>query len=252
MMSQLIFFAANTNLSVGEHSLHRPAQIDSNAPGHPQLQQSPNPFNSRKLRRICLGVFVCCCLISILLSILLNVPNLTALLVAMVLMLMYYTCSLIHASGNVVRVYVLASKRLMEYQRHKDGQDRGLADSGVDGEILLREVVISPTSSSRGSFSQVHGTLAIESPSQPVPNPQDQALPPHATLSAGDDEDTAQMDTERPEDHTSSLVFMDQQLERVSRHQTFPVRQNNASSAVTTALDPAFNFKMLIRRVKTK
>ena len=140
----------------------------------------------------------------------------------------------------------------MEYQRHKDCQDRGLADSGVDDEISLREVVISPTSSSCGSFPQVHGALAIESPSQPVPTPSDRTLTPDATVSAGDGEDTAHTDIEGPQDHTSSLVLTDQQLELVSRHQGVPVRQATASSTGTAALDSTSNFKTLIRRVNTK
>ena len=44
----------------------------------------------------------------------------------------------------------------MEYQRRKDRQDRGLTDAS-GGDISLLDVVISPTSSPRGSFSQLRG-----------------------------------------------------------------------------------------------
>ena len=48
------------------------------------------PFDSRRLRRICLRVFVCCCLSSILLSILLYVPSVTALVLALSLIGAYW------------------------------------------------------------------------------------------------------------------------------------------------------------------
>ena len=110
------------------------------------------PFDSRRLKRICLKISICYCLSNTLLSILLYVPSVTALIVALSLMRAYWLYLLLNAFKNAFEAYSPASKRLVEYQRHKDCQDRGLTDSNVDDEISLREVIISPTSSSCGSF----------------------------------------------------------------------------------------------------
>lgn len=165
-------------------------------------------------------------------------------------MTIFYVLSIVNSIVNVYAAYGPAHRRLVAYQRGKGREDEELIDSSDNDKNLLEEVVISPSPSPRGSLYQMHGALDADPESQPTP--PERTSTPDIIEGTGDDEHTAETETEGPDDHTSELAFADWQRERVGRRQTVLERQDTASSTGTSAMEATSDAEILNRKVVTK